>query len=212
MQFNMDEINWDKVNGMLPVIVQHDLNGQVLMQGYMDQAALTKTITSGKVTFYSRTKQRLWTKGEQSGHFLNVQSLCLDCDHDCLLIQAKPQGPTCHLGSVSCFNDKQAQPFIMQLAQIINSRKNEASDASYTSKLFTRGTKRIAQKVGEEGLETALAAATNDKAELINEASDLLFHLLVLLEDQQLDMDSIYANLQQRNRSMTKKQTDKSKT
>ncbi len=191
-------IDWDKQQGLVPAVVQNHLSGKVLMLGYMDKAALAKTLGTGNVTFYSRSKQRLWTKGETSGNTLKLVTLDIDCDNDSLLVQALPAGPTCHLGRESCWPNDNAHPFINNLASLIASRKGQASDSSYTASLFERGTKRIAQKVGEEGLETALAAATNDKDELINEASDLIYHLLVLLEDQQLALDDVVDNLRQR--------------
>ncbi|MCE9678616.1 bifunctional phosphoribosyl-AMP cyclohydrolase/phosphoribosyl-ATP diphosphatase HisIE [Shewanella sp. AS1] len=198
------QLDWDKQQGLLPAVVQNHLTGKVLMLGYMDKAALEKTLSSQKVTFYSRSKQRLWTKGETSGHTLDLISIDSDCDNDSLLVQAIPNGPTCHLQRESCWPDGEAHPFIDNLAQLIASRKGQDAKSSYTAYLFERGTKRIAQKVGEEGLETALAAATHDKEELINEASDLMYHLLVLLEDQQLSLADISANLLKRHNAADK--------
>ncbi|QSX42295.1 bifunctional phosphoribosyl-AMP cyclohydrolase/phosphoribosyl-ATP diphosphatase HisIE [Shewanella cyperi] len=193
-------IDWDKQQGMIPAIVQDHLSGTVLMLGYMDRDALAKTLETGLVTFYSRSKQRLWTKGESSGNGLKLVTIDCDCDNDTLLVQALPQGPTCHLGTTSCW-DTRTLDFNAQLAALIQSRKPQtgsANSASYTSSLFQSGTKRIAQKVGEEGLETALAAATGDKAELVDEAADLLFHLMVLLEDQGLQLGDIQRRLFER--------------
>jgi len=194
-----ERIDWDKQQGMVPTIVQDHLSGTVLMLGYMDKAALAKTLESGLVTFFSRSKQRLWTKGESSGNGLKLVTIDCDCDNDTLLVQALPQGPTCHLGTTSCW-DTRALDFSTQLGALIHSRKPgaDSSKGSYTTSLFQSGTKRIAQKVGEEGLETALAAATGDKAELVDEAADLLFHLLVLLEDQQLQLSDIQQRLFER--------------
>ncbi|QKJ87762.1 bifunctional phosphoribosyl-AMP cyclohydrolase/phosphoribosyl-ATP diphosphatase HisIE [Paramixta manurensis] len=198
-QQQQEKLDWEKTDGMMPVIVQHSVSGEVLMHGYMNPAALEKTLAEGKVTFYSRTKQRLWTKGETSGHFLNVVSITPDCDNDTLLVLANPIGPTCHLGTSSCFSP--AAPdwtFLWQLEQLLAERKHADPATSYTAKLYASGTKRIAQKVGEEGVETALAATVNDRHELTNEASDLVYHLLVLLQDQALDMSAVIANLRAR--------------
>lgn len=193
------QLDWEKTDHLLPVIVQHAVSGEVLMLGYMDQAALAQTEQSGKVTFFSRTKQRLWTKGESSGNFLNVISITPDCDNDTLLILADPIGPTCHLGNNSCFHPASSDwGFLYQLEQLLASRKTASPDSSYTAKLYASGTKRIAQKVGEEGVETALAATVNDREELTNEASDLIYHLLVLLQDQELDLSKVIARLRER--------------
>ena len=177
------QLDWKKTDGLLPVVVQHAVSGEVLMLGYMNQDALAKTIESGKVTFYSRTKERLWTKGETSGHFLNVVSITPDCDND-----------TC-----SCFGEASHQwLFLYQLEQLLAERKTADPESSYTAKLYASGTKRIAQKVGEEGVETALAATVHDREELTNEASDLMYHLLVLLQDQELDLTTVIDNLRER--------------
>ena len=182
------ELDWEKTDGLMPVIVQHAVSGEVLMLGYMNPEALDKTIESGKVTFFSRTKQRLWTKGETSGNFLNVVNIAPDCDNDTLLVLANPIGPTCHKGTSSCFGDTAHQwLFLYQLEQLLAERKSADPETSYTAKLYASGTKRIAQKVGEEGVETALAATVHDRFELTNEASDLMYHLLVLLQDQGLE-------------------------
>lgn len=183
------ELDWEKTDGLMPAIVQHAVSGEVLMLGYMNPQALDKTIESGHVTFFSRTKQRLWTKGETSGHVLNVVSIAPDCDNDTLLVLANPVGPTCHKGTSSCFGDASHQwLFLYQLEQLLAERKTADPTSSYTAKLYASGTKRIAQKVGEEGVETALAATVNDRFELTNEASDLMYHLLVLLQDQDLNL------------------------
>lgn len=192
-------LDWEKTQGLMPAIVQHAQSGEVLMLGYMNPGALTQTLASGKVTFFSRSKQRLWTKGETSGHVLHLVSITPDCDNDTLLILANPVGPTCHLGNSSCFADTHHDwHFLYQLEQLLASRKTADPDSSYTAKLYASGTKRIAQKVGEEGVETALAATVNDREELTNEASDLVYHLLVLLQDQQLDLGAVINNLRQR--------------
>lgn len=194
----IDGLDWEKQDNLIPAIVQNHLTGKVLMLGYMDQAALAHTLETGSVTFFSRSKQRLWTKGEESGHTLELIAIDKDCDNDSLLVQVRPNGPTCHLNTESCWPDGNAHPFLDNLANLITSRKGDDPKSSYTAYLFDRGTKRISQKVGEEGLETALAAATNDKPELIDEASDLIYHLLVLLEDQQLSIADISDNLLKR--------------
>ncbi|MEQ4532261.1 MAG: bifunctional phosphoribosyl-AMP cyclohydrolase/phosphoribosyl-ATP diphosphatase HisIE [Mixta sp.] len=201
----LSQLDWEKTDGMMPVIVQHQVSGEVLMHGYMNPEALQKTLSEKKVTFWSRTKQRLWTKGETSGHFLHVASITPDCDNDTLLVLAQPDGPTCHLGTSSCFSP--AAPdwtFLYQLEQLLAARKQADPDSSYTAKLYASGTKRIAQKVGEEGVETALAATVNDRHELTNEASDLLYHLLVLLQDQDLDLSAIINNLRARHKVQEK--------
>lgn len=193
------KLDWAKTDNLMPAIVQHAISGEVLMLGYMDQAALDVTEQTGKVTFFSRTKQRLWTKGESSGNFLNVVSITPDCDNDTLLILVNPIGPTCHLGNDSCFHPASSDwGFLYQLEQLLASRKTASPDSSYTAKLYASGTKRIAQKVGEEGVETALAATVNDREELTNEASDLIYHLLVLLQDQELDLSKVIGRLRER--------------
>ncbi|AYM89697.1 bifunctional phosphoribosyl-AMP cyclohydrolase/phosphoribosyl-ATP diphosphatase HisIE [Serratia sp. 3ACOL1] len=193
------KLDWAKTDNLMPAIVQHAVSGEVLMLGYMDQAALDVTEQTGKVTFFSRTKQRLWTKGESSGNFLNVVSITPDCDNDTLLILANPIGPTCHLGNDSCFHPASSDwGFLYQLEQLLASRKTASPDSSYTAKLYASGTKRIAQKVGEEGVETALAATVKDREELTNEASDLIYHLLVLLQDQDLDLSKVIGRLRER--------------
>lgn len=195
------QLDWVKTDGMMPAIVQHAVSGEVLMHGYMNQEALAKTLEIGKVTLWSRTKQRLWTKGETSENFLNVVSITPDCNNDTLLILANPIGPTCHLGTSSCFSP--AAPdwtFLYQLEQLLAERKHADPKSSYTASLYASGTKRIAQKVGEEGVETALAATVNDRHELTNEASDLIYHLLVLLQDQDLNLSTIINNLRERHK------------
>jgi phosphoribosyl-ATP pyrophosphohydrolase/phosphoribosyl-AMP cyclohydrolase len=189
-------------DGLLPLIVQHAVSGKVLMQGYVNKDALQHTLASGDVTFYSRSKQRLWTKGESSGHTLKLQSLAADCDADSLLALALPLGPTCHVGTETCWHDQSANSpqlaFLTDLEQLIAQRKQADASSSYTASLFARGVKRIAQKVGEEGVETALAAMAGDTTELKNEAADLLFHLLVLLQHQEVALSDVIAVLQQR--------------
>ncbi|PHM74656.1 bifunctional phosphoribosyl-AMP cyclohydrolase/phosphoribosyl-ATP diphosphatase HisIE [Xenorhabdus kozodoii] len=196
---DIEKLDWEKVDNLMPVIIQHATSGTVLMMGYMNQEALHATLHSGKVTFFSRTKQRLWTKGESSGHFLDLVDIYPDCDNDTLLALVLPMGPTCHKGTESCFAPAQTEwGFLYELEQLLASRKNASPDSSYTARLYASGTKRIAQKVGEEGVETALAATVNDREELTNEAADLLYHLLVLLQDQKLDLSRIIRQLRER--------------
>lgn len=198
-QTQINQLDWRKMADLIPAVIQNALSGKVLMLGYMNPAALEQTLATGKVTFFSRRHQRLWQKGERSGNSLSLVNISLDCDNDSLLVLANPAGPTCHTGSESCFSDADSDlSFLNQLEQVIASRKNAPSDCSYTASLFASGTKRIAQKVGEEGVETALAALVNDKHELSNEAADLLYHLLVLLQDQGLSLADIVGILRQR--------------
>ncbi|HEK1095252.1 TPA: bifunctional phosphoribosyl-AMP cyclohydrolase/phosphoribosyl-ATP diphosphatase HisIE [Proteus mirabilis] len=195
------QLDWQKVDNLMPVIIQNAISGDVLMLGYMDKAALEMTLNSGKVTFYSRTKQHLWTKGETSGNFLKLVDIYPDCDNDTLLILAHPIGPTCHNGTESCFAPAQSQwGFLYELENLLRERKSASPNSSYTAQLYASGTKRIAQKVGEEGVETALAATVNDREELKNEASDLLYHLMVLLQDQSLSLSDVIDCLQKRHK------------
>ncbi|WP_153447316.1 bifunctional phosphoribosyl-AMP cyclohydrolase/phosphoribosyl-ATP diphosphatase HisIE [Vibrio algicola] len=201
-------INWEKVDGLLPVVVQDFQSSQVLMLGYMNSDALQKTAQTGLVTFFSRTKQRLWTKGEESGNSLNVVNVALDCDQDTLLIQVNPIGPTCHTGTTTCFDaGQQIDPskhsesqlvWLHQLEQLLAARKSADPESSYTASLYARGTKRISQKVGEEGVEVALAATSGDKAELVCESADLMYHLFVLLQDQDLSFNDVINKLKER--------------
>ncbi|CAI8152323.1 MAG: Phosphoribosyl-AMP cyclohydrolase [Pseudidiomarina mangrovi] len=197
----LDQLAFAKSDGLLPAIVQHALTGVVLMQGYMNRAALEHTLSSQQVTFFSRSKQRLWTKGESSGHTLQLLSAHTDCDQDSLLLLATPLGPTCHSGCDSCFqfaDDTTAAALLSRLEQTIAARKQAAPSSSYTAELFAAGTKRIAQKVGEEGVEVALAAVAGDNHELLNESADLLFHLLTLLASRDLQLSDALAVLAER--------------
>ncbi|CAG9296773.1 phosphoribosyl-ATP pyrophosphatase /phosphoribosyl-AMP cyclohydrolase [Celerinatantimonas diazotrophica] len=198
----LEQINWQKVDGLIPAIIQDEHSAQVLMLGYMNPEALMKTLSEGKVTFFSRSKKRLWTKGETSGHFLNLKSIQLDCDNDTLLVVVEPIGPTCHTGTTSCFGNESVTDlgFIAELEAVIASRHNSSPEESYTARLFAAGTKRMAQKVGEEGVETALAATVKDRYELTNESADLLFHLLVLLEDANLPLSEVISCLKARHK------------
>ena len=197
---NLNEIDWDKGRGLVPTIVQNIDNGQILMLAYMDRAALAQTFKSKKVTFFSRSKNRLWTKGETSGNWLDFISGEMDCDADTLLIHARPQGPSCHTGSLTCFNDQTPSniSFLDQLSVLIAERHKTMPEGSYTTSLFAAGKARIAQKVGEEGVELALARMKDDSAEMANEAADLLFHMMVLLEDSGLSLSDAISVLQNR--------------
>ncbi|HEY9142461.1 MAG TPA: bifunctional phosphoribosyl-AMP cyclohydrolase/phosphoribosyl-ATP diphosphatase HisIE [Arenimonas sp.] len=193
----IDALAWDKQQGLLPAIVQDAGDHRVLMLGYMDRAALAATLATGRVTFYSRSKQRLWMKGESTGNVLSLVSLEADCDADTLLVQARPAGPTCHLDRPSCFPAAPAA-FLPQLDALVARRERERPEGSYSTRLFTDGTRRIAQKVGEEGVETALAAVAQDDAALLGEAADLAFHLLVLLRSRGLGLADVEAVLRDR--------------
>ncbi len=195
-----DILDWPKGDGLIPVIVQHWQDGRVLMLGYMNREALAATRDSGKVTFFSRSKQRLWMKGESSGHVLELKDMRADCDADTLLVLARPHGPTCHLGTDSCFDDAMVPDvaFLGRLDALVRQRHDERPEDSYTTKLFTAGTRRIAQKVGEEGVETALAAVAEGDAQLLGESADLLYHLLVLLRARGLGLSDAIDVLRQR--------------
>ena len=199
-----ERINWEKVDGLVPAIVQDYQSSQVLMMGYMNPAALEKTGETGQVTFFSRTKERLWTKGETSGNVLQLHNIALDCDSDTLLVKVNPIGPTCHTGTTTCWDgDKQEESqmvWLHQLEQLLAARKDADPESSYTASLYARGTKRISQKVGEEGVEVALAATSGDKAELVCESADLIYHLMVLLQDQGLSMDDVVNKLKERHK------------
>ncbi len=194
------KIDFNKSNGLVPVIIQDYQTLEVLMLGYMNDDAYQKTLSENKVTFFSRTKNRLWTKGEESGHILNVISIAEDCDNDTLLIKVKPAGPTCHTGSRSCFNTEFNQNFIFELENIIADRYTNPLETSYINKLRGKGLNKIAQKVGEEGVETVIAALNETENDFINEASDLVFHLLVLMKEKNVSLETIAKNLASRHR------------
>jgi phosphoribosyl-ATP pyrophosphohydrolase/phosphoribosyl-AMP cyclohydrolase len=193
---------WDKMDGLLPAVVQDAATGQVLMLGYMNRIALAATLSSGKVTFYSRSKQRLWQKGETSGNVLRLVSLAGDCDGDALLLRAEPAGPICHLGTTSCFGEGEAEGagFLGALARIVHDRAAAPPEESYTARLLAEGPQRIAQKIGEEGVELALAAVARDAEGCAEEAADLLYHLTVLMEARGFGWDEVVAILQRRHR------------
>lgn len=203
----IQNINWQKVDQLLPVIIQHFQTSEVLMLGYMNPEALEKTLAEKVVTFYSRTKQHLWTKGETSGHFLNVADMSLDCDNDTLLILVNPIGPTCHTGEGSCFHQFESQSegdwtWFAKLEQVLAERKYTDPESSYTAKLYAKGVKKIAQKVGEESVETALAAVSQDKEEVVSEAADLAYHLTVLLHSMNLEWGDVIAKLKERHQGI----------
>jgi phosphoribosyl-ATP pyrophosphohydrolase/phosphoribosyl-AMP cyclohydrolase len=195
--FDSEALDWTKQDGLLPAIVQDAATHRVLMLGYMDRAALAATMASRKVTFFSRSRQRLWTKGEESGHVLDLVSISADCDRDTLLVQANPHGPTCHRGTTSCFVDAPGN-FLAELDALVAQRRHDRPEASYTSQLFAAGVRRIAQKVGEEGVEVALAAVDEDDTALLGEAADLLYHLNVLLRARGLAFPQAVEVLRQR--------------
>ena len=198
----LPKIDWKKNDGLVPAIVQDAATLQVLMLGYMDAAALKQTLRTKKVTFFSRSKQRLWTKGESSRNFLHLVDVKVDCDNDTLLVTARPDGPTCHRGTVSCFGDAGASGvgFLAQLEQTVVDRIKSGDKKSYTVRLAKEGVARVAQKVGEEGVETALAALKHDKAEFAGEAADLLYHLIVLLRVKKLSLGDAVAVLAKRHK------------
>jgi phosphoribosyl-ATP pyrophosphohydrolase/phosphoribosyl-AMP cyclohydrolase len=193
------------MNFLMPAIVQDSIDGRILMQGYMNRDALVHTIKSGKVTFWSRSRQELWTKGETSGNTLELVQVIADCDNDSLLVLANPTGPVCHLNTPTCFDcegaEQPAISFLSRLEQLVKQREEDRPPGSYTTDLFASGVKRIAQKVGEEGVETALAAVAGDSGELANEAADLIYHLLVLLRAQGVELQQVIEVLKSRHNS-----------
>ena len=190
---DLDALAWEKMEGLLPAVVQDADTGQVLMLGYMNRAALEATLDSSLATFFSRSKGRLWQKGETSGNRLMVQEILADCDGDALLVRAVPEGPTCHLGTPSCFgaNGPAGVGFLGQLARIVKDRAGVSPDESYTARLLAEGIQRIAQKIGEEGVELALAAVGRDAAGCAEEAADLLYHLTVLMAAKGFDWQDV---------------------
>ncbi|MEP3891801.1 MAG: bifunctional phosphoribosyl-AMP cyclohydrolase/phosphoribosyl-ATP diphosphatase HisIE [Hellea sp.] len=196
------KIDFEKDGGLVPAIVQDAKTEQVLMLGYMNEASLAKTRETGLVTFFSRSRQTLWTKGENSGNTLKLKSITIDCDDDTVLIRAVPTGPTCHEGTVSCFGDKgpEGLGFIGYLEDLIESRKTSDADSSYTASLLHGPLRRAAQKVGEEGVETALAAVAETDDKLSSEAADLIYHLLVLLAAKNIKFETVIAELKSRHK------------
>lgn len=201
----VSSLDWEKGNGLLPAIVQDAQSGVVLMLGYMNREALQATLSHKRVTFFSRTKNRLWTKGETSGHFLELVSVQADCDKDALLVVADPKGPTCHTGARSCFGnvltDAQGVSFLTRLEAVIAERIRDRPEGSYTARLWTQGPRRIAQKVGEEGVEVALAAVTQPDDRLVAESADLLFHLALLLKSRNLSLADAVLELERRHQA-----------
>ena len=198
-QNDIETLDWDKNAGLIPAVIEDAVSGRVLMLAYMNRESLQKTLETKRVTFFSRSKGRLWTKGETSGNFLNLVDLAADCDKDTLLVTVNAEGPACHLGTTSCFGDLQSRwQFLRDLEVLLASRKGADPATSYTASLYARGTKRIAQKVGEEGVETALAATVHDREKLRNEAADLVYHLLVLLQAENLELADVIDILRER--------------
>jgi len=200
---NIDQVNFEKGNGLVPAIVQDADTGAVLMLGYMNAEALAQTQARGRAVFFSRSKQRLWEKGETTGHTLDVVDIALDCDNDTLLVTARPRGPACHKGTLTCFGDAPRSAatriaFLAKLEGVIERRAKEKPEASYTARLLEKGIARVAQKVGEEGVELALAGAAQGEDKVVEEAADLLFHMLVLLRARGVTLDQVVRQLESR--------------
>ncbi|MBK6597711.1 MAG: bifunctional phosphoribosyl-AMP cyclohydrolase/phosphoribosyl-ATP diphosphatase HisIE [Proteobacteria bacterium] len=200
---DINAINFEKGGGLITAVVQHAVSGAVLMVGHMDRAAVMATIERQRAVFFSRSKQRQWEKGETSGNSLDVVDLALDCDRDCLLVLAQPRGPACHLGTQTCFGDSGRTPaeklaFLAELEAVLQRRIAERPEGSYTASLFAKGAKRIAQKVGEEGVELALAGVAEDDAAVVAEAADLVFHMLLLLKSRNIPLAAILDELSAR--------------
>ena len=195
-------IDWDKVEGLIPAIIQDSISKNVLMLGYMNEEALGKTLDSGKVTFYSRTKQRLWTKGEESGNFLELVDIKVDCDHDTLLVRANPVGPTCHKGTDTCWaeENKTSFGFLSTLEAVIKDRYDNQDQPSYTSSLFKKGINKVAQKVGEEAVEVVIEAKDNNEELFLNESADLLYHYLILLRAKGYELNDVVKILEGRHK------------
>jgi phosphoribosyl-ATP pyrophosphohydrolase/phosphoribosyl-AMP cyclohydrolase len=201
-------IDWAKGDGLVPAIVQDADSGTVLMLGYMNPEALRATRERGRVVFFSRSKRRLWEKGETSGHYLELIDIRLDCDADTLLVSARPQGPVCHTGTATCFGDEPASAsgrlaFLSELEHIIGQRIADKPEGSYTARLYSQGPRRMAQKVGEEGVEVALAALSEGDGPLLGEAADLLYHLMLLLRSRSLRLEQVIEELRQRHATRT---------
>ena len=203
MPFNFDpnSVDFQKSGGLVPAIIQDHLSNKVLMLGYMNRAALDQTLAEGKVTFFSRSKERLWTKGESSNNFLHLVDIAVDCDQDTLLIKARPDGPTCHTGADTCWNEKNhSNDFLQQLENVIRQRRDQPDDNSYTTSLFKRGINKIAQKVGEEAVELVIEAKDNNADLFLNEAADLLFHYLILLSAKGYELGDVVKILESRHK------------
>jgi phosphoribosyl-AMP cyclohydrolase / phosphoribosyl-ATP pyrophosphohydrolase len=196
----MEQIDFSKGDGLVPVVIQDNNTLQVLMLGYMNEEALKKTREEKRVTFFSRSKKRLWTKGETSGNYLQVMEILSDCDNDSILIKANPAGPTCHTGTTSCFAEETSKGFIYKLENVINQRIDNDEENSYTNKLYKKGINKVAQKVGEEAVELVIEAKDDNIDLFKNEAADLLYHLLILLKTKGVDFQSIEAILKERHK------------
>lgn len=193
---NIEKLDFEKMNGLIPAIIVDNNSNDILMLGFVNKESLNITLETKRVTFFSRSRNTLWTKGETSGNYLNLVEIKSDCDNDTLIIYVNPVGNTCHTGEYSCFNiNKSNLKFLRVLFDLIKDRKEKMPENSYTTKLFTRGENRIIQKVGEEAVETVIAAKNNDKNEIVNEVSDLIFHLFVLLVEKNIDIEEVIDNL-----------------
>lgn len=200
LSLEVDKLNWGKVNGLIPAIIQDPKTRKVLMLGYMNREALEKTLEGGKVTFFSRSKNKLWTKGETSNNFLHLVDIQVDCDQDTLLVSARPEGPTCHTGTDTCFNEENDSigSFLFQLEEVIQDRKHNPDSGSYTSSLFKKGINKVAQKVGEEAVELVIEAKDDDQDLFLNEAADLMYHFLVLLAAKGNTLEEVESILEKR--------------
>lgn len=200
---NIDQVDFQKMNGLVPAVIQDAETLKILMLGFMNREALAKTLEIGKVTFFSRTKNRLWTKGEESGNFLNVVSVAVDCDSDTLLFKVSPVGPVCHTGNDTCFNEENKvneMEFLSYLQDFIDKRKEEKPEGSYTTSLFKGGTRKITQKVGEEAIETIIGAMADDDENFLYEAGDLIYHLIVLLSHKGYRIEDVVRELRERHK------------
>ena len=210
MKFHdLPDLDWDKGKGLLPAVVQHSQTGVLLMLGYMNREALGTTLASGHVTFFSRGRAALWTKGGTSGNFLEIVAVSADCDRDTILVQALPAGPVCHPGSATCFpgamkSDAERLAFLVQLESIIAERIVTQPEGSYTARILAEGPRRVAQKIGEEGVELALAAASGDDAEVLAEAADLLYHLALLLKQRGMSFAAVVEKMELRHAKLVK--------
>lgn len=199
MNFSINDLDFKKGDGLIPVIIQDNETHKVLMLGYMNEDALEKTIMEKRVTFFSRSKQRLWTKGESSGNFLHLVSLAKDCDNDTLLVKVNPVGPVCHTGADTCFaEENKLDNFLLHLQKVIQDRRDNPSDKSYTTSLFQKGINKVAQKVGEEAVELVIEAKDDDKDLFMGEAADLMYHYLVLLAAKNYELSEVIEVLQKR--------------
>ncbi|HEX5731405.1 MAG TPA: bifunctional phosphoribosyl-AMP cyclohydrolase/phosphoribosyl-ATP diphosphatase HisIE [Blastocatellia bacterium] len=203
----IERVDFDKLDGLVPAVIQDADDGSILMVGFMNPSALERTCDEGRVTFWSRTKERLWQKGETSGNYLDVVTMEIDCDGDTLLIKARPRGPVCHTGTRSCFPNQagyRAGKILYRLTSIISERKMSRPEGSYTTKLFDEGEQKIGQKVGEEAIELAIAAQYSDKQRCVEEAADLIYHTLVLLAAKEISLDEVEAELEKRMSKVSK--------